>query len=180
MPHPCYRGYMETPVPSNVAALAQSIMQLWPAAKRVTDGLAFLFSQPIVREPYILGTSTLGGAIVAPGARNAVLLQSDFSHSLEWPFEVTKIRFVNDAQHTFAQWSVRVVDQTYNHEWMKNPVVVEGLVRADTGFWELPMPWIIRPQGGGQQWFVDNLDAANPISVYIELHGSLLIPSRGR
>lgn len=171
-----YRGCMD-----NVTALAQSLMQLTPVARRITDGLRFLFDQPVTRMPYTLGTSADNGATVAAGARNAVMLQSDFSHSLEYPFEVHRIRFANDASHTFRDWRVRVVDQTVNQEWSKSQtVMVETLVRADTGFWELGFPWIIRPQGGGQQWFVDNLDAANPINVSIVLHGYLLMPTRGQ
>jgi hypothetical protein len=165
----------------NVAALAQSLMQLVPTASRIVNGLRFLFDQPVIREPYILGTSAANGATVAPGAVNAVQLQSDFSHSLEYPFEVERIRFSNDSSHTFRDWRVRIVDQTFNHEWMKSQsVMVETLVDANTGFWDLHYPWIIRPQGGGQQWFVDNLDTANPINISIVLHGHLLIPSRGQ
>jgi hypothetical protein len=43
----------------------------------------------------------------------------------------------------------------------------------------LPEPWIIRSQGGGQNWFIDNLDTANPIQITIALFGSLLLPKRG-
>jgi hypothetical protein len=93
-------------------------------------------SQLITREPYVLATSAVGGAIIAAGQMNVPLLLSDFSNSLEWPFEVDRIRFVNDPSHTFRDWRVRVVDQTYNQEWMKNPVMVEALITVDTGFWE--------------------------------------------
>jgi hypothetical protein len=134
----------------------------------------------IIRSPYILSTSAPGGIVIPAGQQNVPQLLSDFSNSLEWPFEVTKIRFVNDAAHTFRDWRVRVVDQTFNQEWMKNPAMVEALINVQTGFWELPEPWIIRSQGGGQNWFIDNLDAVNPIQVTIALFGALLIPSRGQ
>jgi hypothetical protein len=134
----------------------------------------------IIRSPYVLATSAPGGAIILPGQQNVPQLLSDFSNSLEWPFEVTKIRFVNDAQHTYRDWRVRVVDQTFNQEFMKNPVMVEALINVETGFWELPEPWIIRSQGGGQNWFVDNLDTVNPIQITIALFGALLQPSRGQ
>lgn len=132
----------------------------------------------VTREPYILATSAPGGVIIPAGQVNVPLLLTDFSNSLEWPFEVDRIRFVNDPQHTFRDWRVRVLDQTFNQEWMKNPVMVEALIQIDTGFWELKRPWIIRSQGGGQNWFIDNLDAVNPIQIVIALHGSLLIPKR--
>ena len=133
----------------------------------------------LIRSPYILSTSAVGGAIIPAGQQNVPQLLSDFSNGLEWPFEVTKIRFVNDPQHTFRDWRVRVLDQTFNQEWMKNPALVEALVNVQTGFWELPEPWIIRSQGGGQNWFIDNLDTANPIQITIALFGSLLLPKRG-
>jgi hypothetical protein len=135
---------------------------------------------PFDEEPYILGTAALPGVIIPAGQRNVPLPLTDFSNSLEWPFRIDRIRFVNDAQHTYRDWSVRVVDQTFNQEWMKNPVLVEGLIQVDTGFWELRRKWIIRAQGGGQNWFIDNLDGVNPITISIHLHGHLLIPSRGR
>ena len=52
------------------------------------------------------------------------------------------------------------------------------------GFYDLREPdgsggWIIRSQGGGQNWLVDNLDAINPITFGIWLEGNLLIPKRG-
>lgn len=69
-----------------------------------------------------------------------------------------------------------LLDLTFNQQWMKNPVMVDDLIDANTGFWELPFPWVIRPQGGGQNFNIDNLDTVNPIAVNIALHGCLLIP----
>lgn len=166
---------------NNVEALAQTLTQLVPTALRITNGLRFLFDQPVLRMPYTLGTSADNGALVAANARNAVMLQSDFSHSLEYPFEVHRIRFSNDASHTFRDWRVRVMDLNYNMEWSKGQtVMVETLVDANTGFWDIGFPWVIRSQGGGQQWYVDNLDAVNPINISIVLHGYLLMPQKGQ
>jgi hypothetical protein len=141
----------------------------------------------IIRQPYILATSAPGGVIIPAGQQNVPQLLSDFSNSLEWPFLIKRIRFVNDAAHTYRDWRVRVVDQTFNQEWMKNPVMVEALINVETGFWELGEPndkdnegWIMRSQGGGQNWFVDNLDTVNPIQITIALEGYLLMPGRGQ
>jgi hypothetical protein len=162
----------------SVSALASVLTQLFPRVDRVFKGLQFLVDQPVIREPYWLGTlgGTVGGQIVAAGATNVPLVQSDFSHALEWPFEVNRIRFSNDPQHTFRDWQVVINDLTFSQQWMKGPILVDNLIEANTGFLELEVPWIIRPQGGGFQIYVNNLDANNPINVSIVLHGSLLIP----
>jgi len=160
----------------STSALASVLTQLFPRVDRVFRGLQFLVDQPVIREPYWLGTSAAGGQVIAAGATNVPLLQSDFSHSLEWPFSVRRIRFSNDPQHTFRDWRVVINDQTFSQAWMKNPILVDSLIDAYSGFLELEVPWIIRPQGGGFQIYVDNLDAVNPITVGVALHGSLLIP----
>lgn len=160
----------------NVSALAATLMQLSPKIGRILKGLSFVVDQPVIRQPQWLGTSTPGGQVIAAGAFNVPLLQSDFSLSLEWPFSVTRIRFSNDSSHTFRDWRVLIQDFTFNQAWMKNPIMVDTLIDANTGFLELEVPWIVRPQGGGFQINVDNLDAVNPISVNVTLHGSLLIP----
>jgi hypothetical protein len=160
----------------NVSALAATLTQLAPRIGRIFKGLQFVVDQPLVRQPYILPTSQAGGQVIAAGATNVPLLQSDFSHSLEWPFEIYRIRFSNDPQHTFRDWRIMLLDLTFNQQWMKNPVMVDDLIDANTGFWELPFPWVIRPQGGGQNFNIDNLDTVNPIAVNIALHGCLLIP----
>lgn len=160
----------------DLSALAATLTQLSPTVSRVFKGLQFLIDQPVIRQPQWLGTSTAGGQVIAAGANNVPLLQSDFSLSLEWPFSVRRIRFSNDPQHTFRDWRIVIQDFTFNQSWMKAPIMVDTLVDANTGFLELEVPWIVRPQGGGFQINVDNLDTANPISVNITLHGSLLIP----
>jgi hypothetical protein len=150
--------------------LVEAFLQMAGAAKEI----ATTYDE----EPYVFSTETAGGIVIAAGRTNVPLIQTDFLNALEWPFKLYRIRFTNDPQHTYRDWRVRCVDQTYNQEWMKNPVMVESLVQVNTGFWELPKPWIVRSQGGGQQWFVDNLDTVNPITVNIALHGALVIPHR--
>lgn len=167
---------MENPNPSAIAGLAASLLQIAPGITRTIQGLRFLLDQPLIREPYVLCTSTAGGQVIAAGARNQPLNAADFSHSMEWPFEVRKIKFECDAQHTPADWRVLIQDNTYNHQWMKNPVPVASLLNANTLMFELPERWIIRQMGGGQQIYVDNLDTANAINVTVSLIGSLLIP----
>jgi hypothetical protein len=162
---------------SSVAALAQTLTQIFPFVNRIVGGLKFLVDQPIIRQPYYLPTSAAGGQVIGAGQANVPLLASDFSHSLSWPFELHRIRVSLDPEHTLRDARVRVDDQTYNQSWMKNPALLDGLVNADTGFWELGFPWIIRPEGGGQQYYIDNLDAVNPIQISFTLHGFLLIPA---
>jgi hypothetical protein len=162
---------------SSMAALAQTLTQMFPFVNRVLSGLKFLVDQPIIRQPYYLPTSAPGGQVIAAGLQNVPLLLTDFSHSLSWPFEVHRIRISLDPAHTLRDLRIQVLDQTYNQNWMKNPAMADGLVDANTGFWELGFPWVIRPQGGGQQYNIDNLDAVNPIQVSLTLHGFLLIPA---
>ena len=162
---------------SNLASLVASLTQMAPFLTRVANSFKFLLDQPIIRQPYYLPTSAPGGQIIGAGQQNVPLLQTDFSHSLSWPFEVHRIRPSIDAQHTLRDARVMVLDQTYNQTWMKNPAMLDGLVDANTGFWELGFPWVIRPEGGGQQYNIDNLDAINPIQVSFTLHGFLLIPA---
>lgn len=163
--------------PSQVMAFAATLMQLFPSIKRMFDGMRFLVEQPVIREPYNLGTnSATGGQVIAAGAMNQPLNSADFQHSLEWPFEVRQIKFDIDPMHTPRDWRVMIQDQTYNHQWMKNPIPVANLIEANTLMYTLPERWIIRPMGGGQQIYVDNLDTVNPIQVSVSLIGALLIP----
>lgn len=161
---------------SNVAALAAVLTQLYPRITRLFDGFRFLVEQPVIREHYVMGPANPGGNIILPGAVSTPLQAADYSFSLEWPFQVTRIRLSNDAQHTFRDWALLLQDRTFNHQWMNNPILADGLIDANTGFWTLPEPWVIRPQGGGCQIYITNLDTINPITVNVELHGSLLIP----
>lgn len=159
-----------------ISALASSLMQLAPGVKRLLDGFRFMVDQPVIREPYYLGSSNPGGNVIAAGAANVPLPQADYSHSMEWPFEVRRVRLSNDSAHTFRDWSFTITDLTFQHTWMKNPQLADGMIDANTGFWELPYPWVIRPAGGGWQINVNNLDAVNPITINVVLHGNLLVP----
>jgi hypothetical protein len=168
---------MDTAIPSPaVSALASTLTQLAPRVHRILESLRFLVDQPVIREPYYLGTSNPGGNVIAAGATNIPLPQADYSHSMEWPFEVRRVRLSNDPQHTYRDWSFTIMDLTATHTWMKNPQLADGMIDANTGFWELPYPWVIRPAGGGWQINVNNLDPNNPITVNFVLHGNLLIP----
>jgi hypothetical protein len=158
------------------ANVLAALAQLAPLVERVTDTLGFLFVSPIARQPYALGVAADPGQVIAAGVRNQVLNVVDFSHSLEYPFEVRRIRFSNDPAHTFRDWRVLIKDLTFAQDWMKNPLMVDTLITPLTGAWELEFPWVIRPQGGGLQIYVDNLDAANPITVNVTLEGRQLIP----
>jgi hypothetical protein len=162
---------------SSNASLAQMLTQMAPFVGRLLNGFKFLIDQPIIRQPYYLPTSAPGGQIIGAGQQNVPLLTTDFSHSLSWPFEVHRIRPSIDPQHTLRDARVMVLDQTYNQTWMKNPAMLDGLVDVNTGFWELGFPWVIRPEGGGQQYNIDNLDPINPIQISLTLCGFLLIPA---
>jgi hypothetical protein len=59
---------------------------------------------------------------------------------------------------------------------MKTQNMVATLIRDNTGTWELPFPWVVRPKGGGLTVTVDNLDSQNPLTVDIAFIGNLLIP----
>jgi len=163
---------------NDLAAFMATLTQISPFLKRIGDGLKFLLDQPIIRQPYYLTTSAAGGQVIAAGAANVPLLLTDFSHSLAWPYEVHKIKVSLDPAHTLRDVRVQLKDATFNQEWFKNQAMLDGLVNNDTGFWSFePFPWIIRPEGGGQQFNIDNLDAVNPIQVSFTLHGYLLIPN---
>lgn len=158
------------------SSLAASLMQLSPGIDRALKGLRFMFDMPVIRVPYQMSTSTPGGQVISAGASNQPLTASDFQHSLEWPFEVREVRFDVDPSHTLRDLRVMVTDLTYNQQLMKNPVAANALVDANTLKWVFPERFVMRPMGGGWQIFVDNLDAANPLSVSVTLIGSLLVP----
>jgi hypothetical protein len=151
--------------------LVEMFVQMAQAAKQI--------KREFIEMPYTLATSAMGGQVILAGQQNVPLLQSDFSNSLEWPFKIRRIKFEHDASHTYRDYRVRLLDHTYNQEWGKNPIQVSCLVQVDTGFYELPEPWTIRPMGGDQQFFIDNLDTVNPIQISVALHGTLLFPDRG-
>jgi hypothetical protein len=158
--------------PNDVASL------LTPTAstQRLLEGLAFLSSAPFDEMPYVMECATPGGQVIAPNARNTVLPTQDYSHSLEYPFRVHELRFSTDAAHTPRDWRVLIKDLSYNQDWMKNPILAADLIAPNTFSWVLRRPWIVRPQGGGVQVYIDNLDTVNPIAVNVALVGVLLIP----
>lgn len=161
---------------SAVSALAAVLTQLYPRITRLFEGFRFIVDQPVIREHYVMGPANPTGNVLVAGATNVPLPAADYTYALEWPFQVTRVRLTNDPSHTYRDWSLMVQDRTFNHQWMNNPILADGLVNANTGFWELPEPWVIRPAGGGWQIYVNNHDTVNPITVGVELHGNLLIP----
>lgn len=156
------------------AGLGAMLTQFAPIMKVVLDKLAPLVNQPVIRMPYVLGNAT--SLVVAASANGARFPETDFSHSLEWPFEVQRVRFSQDPSHTFRDWRASIADQTFNQDWMKTALMPAQLVNANTGFWELPFPWIVRPKGGALIVSVNNLDTVNAISVDVAFEGELLIP----
>jgi hypothetical protein len=156
------------------AGLGAMLVQYAPIFKKVADHIKPLLDQPVIRIPFVLGN--MNSLVLTPGQSNARFPESDFSLSLEWPFEVHRIRFSNDASHTFRDWQVTIQDQTFNQDWQKNPVKPAQLVEANTAFWKLTFPWVVRPKGGALVVTVNNLDTANPITVDVAFEGALLIP----
>lgn len=153
--------------------LAAQLTQLAPLAARILVGLKPLVDQPVIRFPYCMpGRST----VVPAGTYGQRVPDSDFSHSLEWPFEVRKVKFSQDPAHTFRDWQVNIKDQTFNQDWMKASAMVATLIDDNTGVWSLEFPWIVRPKGGGLTVSLDNLDANNPITCNVTFEGYLLIP----
>lgn len=154
--------------------LGAMLAQLAPAVKSVLDKIQPLLNQPVIRMPYNLPLSR--SQVIAAGASGQVLTSSDFSHSLEWPFEVRWVKFSQDIAHTFRDWRVGVQDQTFNQPFQKSNSLVADLVDDNTGKWVLDFPWIVRPKGGALNVIVDNEDDTNPITVDINFGGYLLIP----
>ena len=156
------------------AGLGAMLVQFAPTIKRVVDRLKPLIDQPIIRFPYNLPQAN--SQVIAAGASGTRLPDTDFIHALEWPFEVHKIKFSQDSSHTFRDWRVRIQDQTFNQDMMKNSTMVALLVQDNTGVWPLDFPWVVRPKGGGLIVSVDNLDVTNAITVDINFEGFLMIP----
>lgn len=156
-------------------ALGAMFTQLAPTISNVLNGLKPLIDQPIVRFPYVM---PLSASQVIPAGQTAVLTASDFNYSFEWPFEVWKVAFSNDPAHTFRDWRVGILDQTFNQPWQKaqSGVLVSTLLDTNTDKWCLEMPWVVRPKGGGLQITVTNLDTVNPITVDIAFIGKQLLP----
>jgi hypothetical protein len=154
--------------------LASQLLQLAPTIKRLVDSLKPVIDQPIIRFPYTMPVAS--SLIVGAGQRNIFMPSADFNHSLEWPFEIHKVKFSNDPSHTFRDWRVFIKDQSFNQDWHKFSTMVDLLIEQNTSQWPLSFPWVVRPKGGGLSVSVDNLDDDNPITVDINFEGFLLIP----
>lgn len=154
--------------------LASQLLQLTPTITRIVGALKPLIDQPIIRFPYSMPLENT--QVIAAGQRNITLPNSNFSHSLEWPFEVHTVKFSNDPAHSFRDWRVFIKDLTFNQDWLKASAMVDTLIATNTSQWDLKFPWVVRPKGGGLSVTVDNLDTVNPISVDLNFEGFLLIP----
>ena len=156
------------------AGLGAMLAQLGPLVKTTMDKLKPLIDQPIIRMPYNLPSANT--STVPAGQTGFRMPDTDFIHALEWPFEIHRVKFSQDPSHTFRYWRVRIQDQPFNQDMMKNNTMVALLAKDNTGTWPLEMPWIVRPKGGGLIVTVDNLDESNPILVDINFEGYLMIP----
>ena len=160
--------------PQGSPGLAAQLAQWAPIVKNLVDRLKPVIDQPVIRVPYNMPLAA--SRVVAAAATNVPLLASDFSNSLEWPFEIWKVKFSQDPAHTFRDWRFFLRDQQFSQDLMKAAAMVATLVDDNTGVWRLELPWIVRPKGGGLGPTVDNLDAINPITVDVNFQGYLLIP----
>ncbi len=162
--------------PQANSGLDAMLMQWAPTFKGLADRIRPLVDQPIIRFPYNMSTSS--SQTIAAGVTNQPLPQTDFSNSLEYPFEVKKIRFTQDPSHTPRDWRFQNLDLTFTMQWQKSPqgAMVETIVDANTLIWTLEFPWIVRPKGGALQPTVSNLDTVNAITVDVAFIGYLLLP----
>ena len=154
--------------------LGAQAVQLAPLVKTLVDAFKPIIDQPIIRFPYNLPLAN--SQTIAAGQTGFRLPDTDFIHALEWPFEVHYVTFSQDAAHTTRDWRVSVQDQTFNQVMMKNPTMVDLLIKKNEGVWPLKMPWVVRPKGGGLIVTCDNLDTGNPITVDMNFEGYLMIP----
>jgi len=150
------------------------LAQLAPTIKGFFDKVNPLLAQPVIRMPYNLPLAR--SQVLAAGSTGNILTPTDFSHSLEWPFEVHQVKFSQDIAHTFRDWRVGIQDQTFNQPFQKANFMIADIVDDNTGKWELKFPWVVRPKGGALGVVADNLDDVNPITVDINFIGYLLIP----
>lgn len=155
--------------------LSAMLAQLGPMIHSWLQKVQPLLDQPVVRFPYSMPLAA--SQVIAAGSTNAILMPTDFQFSLEYPFEVHEIKFSQDVAHTYRDWRVAFMDQTFNQPLQKaNNSMVADLVDDNTGKWVWQYPWVIRPKGGGMNIQVQNLDLVNPITVDIGLIGYLLLP----
>lgn len=151
------------------------LQQLAPQFANVLGQIQPLLDQPIIRFPYNIPLSV--SQTIAPGATVA-LTPPDFQYSFEWPFEIRELAFSNDPAHTFRDWRVAILDQTFNQPWQKGiaGTMVATLLDANTNKYPLKFPWVVRPKGGGISVVVTNLDTVNPITVDVNFIGSQMLP----
>lgn len=152
------------------------LVQLAPYIKPLIDRIKPIVDQPIIRYPYNMSTSQ--SVTIAAGTANQPLNQVDFSNALEYPFEVSEVRFSQDRSHNTRDWRFQNMDLTFNMQWQKSPTgsMIATIVDANTLAWKLAFPWVVRPKGGGLVPSVTNLDTVNPITVDIAFIGHLLLP----
>ncbi len=156
-------------------ALGAMLAQWGPFFTDIANRVKPLLDQPVIRLPYNMALST--SQVIPPGA-TVRLTASDFQYSLEYPFEVTKVKFSQDPAHTKRDWRVAIQDQTFNQPWGLSlaGTMVDTYVDDNTGAYKLDMPWVVRPKGGALGVTVTNLDEVNPITVDIAFIGSQLLP----
>jgi len=160
---------------SQSPALGTMLQQLAPQWMGIMNAIQPLIDQPLIRYPYNMPLAQ--SQVINPGA-TVNLTPTDFQYSFEWPFEVREIAFSNDPSHTFRDWRVAILDQTFNQPWQKGiaGTLVSTLIDKNTDKYCLKFPWVVRPKGGGLSIAVTNLDTVNPITVDINFIGSQLIP----
>lgn len=151
------------------------IGQLAYRAQAFMDILRPLVDQPVIRYPHTFSSRT---ALVMPaGATGVAWVQTDFQNSLEWPFEIERIKPTQDVAHSAQDWRIGISDQVFAQQWFQTQTqLVAGLIDNNTGTWLLKFPYTVRPKGGAFTLTGDNLDTVNPISVNCDFTGYLLIP----
>ena len=80
------------------------------------DRIQPLLNQPVIRFPYNMPLAA--SQVIPPGATQ-VLTPPDFQYCFEWPFEVPGDFVLQDPAHTFRDWRVAILDQTFNQPWQK-------------------------------------------------------------
>jgi hypothetical protein len=156
--------------------LAAMMVQFGPLVQTIMQRIQPLVDQPVVRMPWVLPLAR--SQVIAAGASGSVLTPTDFTNALEWPFEITAIKFSQDPAHTYRDWQVQLLDQIFNQPLQKSAFMVADVVDDNTGKWKLDFPWVMRPKGGAWQVVINNLDTINPITVDLGLIGSFLIPRK--
>lgn len=162
------------PIDPQNNGFAAMLMQLGPFFKPLIDKIKPLVDQPVIRFPYNMPLTQT--RVIPAGASSVPLNASDFQNSLEWPFEIERIKPSQDPAHSPRDWRLTIKDQNFSQDMQKAAVMVDTLIDNNTGNWYLRFPWIMRPQGGGWSFLVDNLDTVNPITIDLNLSGYLLIP----